>query len=52
MIIDLGLDIHLGIKNIDSIVMCDDIIGIWSQLELEDEYPMNRTEKELIVASV
>ena len=27
----------LGIKNIDSIVMCEDIIGIWSQLELEDD---------------
>ena len=32
----------------DSIVMCDDIIGIWSQLELEDEYPMSKSEKELI----
>ena len=48
LIIDFGLDKYLGIKNIDSIIMCDDIIGIWSQLELIDEYPMNKTEKELI----
>ena len=48
MIISLGLDKYLGIKNLDSIVLCDDIIGIWSQLEFYDEYPMNKSEKELI----
>lgn len=48
LIISLGLDKYLGIKNMDSIVMCDDIIGIWSQLELVDEYPMSKSEKELI----
>ena len=48
LIISLGLDKHLGIKNMDSIVMCDDIIGIWSQLELVDDYPMSKSEKELI----
>ena len=48
LIMSLGIDKHLGIKNLSDIVMCDDIIGIWSQLELVDDYPMNRTEKELI----
>ena len=48
LIITLGIDKYLGIKNLSDIVMCDDIIGIWSQLELVDDYPMNRTEKELI----
>ena len=48
LILELGLDKHLGIKNLDSIVMCDDIIGIWSQLELEDEYPWLKSEKEHI----
>ena len=48
LIISLGIDKYLGIKNLSDIVMCDDIIGIWSQLELEDEYPMNKSEKELI----
>ena len=48
LLIDLGIDKYLGIKNMDSIIMCDDIIGIWSQLELVDEYPMSKSEKELI----
>ena len=48
LLIDLGLDKYLGIKNMSDVIMCDDIIGIWSQLELEDEYPMTKSEKELI----
>ena len=48
LIISLGVDKHLGIKNLDNIVMCDDIIGIWSQLEFVDEYPWHKSEKELI----
>ena len=36
------------LSTIKSRILCDDIIGIWSQLELVDDYPMNRTEKELI----
>lgn len=48
LLIDLELDKYLGIKNLDKIILCDDIIGIWSQLELEDDYPMTRSEKELI----
>ena len=48
LLISFGIDKHLGIKNLKDIVMCDDIIGIWSQLELVVDYPMNRTEKELI----
>lgn len=48
LLISLGIDKYLGIKNLDKIVMCDDIIGIWSQLELEEEYPMSKSEKEII----
>lgn len=48
LIVDLGLDKYLGIKNMDNIILCDDIIGIWSQLEIDDEYPMSKSEKELI----
>lgn len=48
LIISLAIDKYLGIKNLDKIVMCDDIIGIWSQLELDEEYPMTKSEKELI----
>ena len=49
LIIDLGLDKYLGIKNMSDIVMCDDIIGIWSQLDLSEEYPMSKSEKELVI---
>lgn len=48
LLISLGIDKYLGIKNLDEIVLCDDIIGIWSQLELLDDYPMSKSEKELI----
>lgn len=49
LIIDLGLDKHLGIKNMDSVIMCDDIIGIWSQLDLTWDIPMSKSERELII---
>ncbi|MBQ2873001.1 MAG: hypothetical protein IJE89_03270 [Bacilli bacterium] len=48
LLISLDIDKYLGIKNLDKIVLCDDIIGIWSQLEFEDDYPMSKSEKELI----
>ena len=48
MLISLGIDKFLGIKNLERIILCDDIIGIWSQLEFEEEYPMTKSEKELI----
>ena len=48
LIIELGIDKYLGIKNLNDIVMCDDIIGIWSQLDIVDDIPMSKSEKELI----
>ena len=48
MLIKYGLDKFLGIKNLNDIVLCDDIIGIWSQLELEEEYPFLKSEKDLM----
>lgn len=48
LLISLKIDKYLGIRNLGKIVMCDDIIGIWSQLELEEEYPMSKSEKEII----
>lgn len=48
LIISLGIDKHLGIKNMKDIVMCDDIIGIWSQLELDGDIPMSKSEKDII----
>ena len=48
LLIDYGIDKCLGIRNLSDIILCDDIIGIWSQLELEDEYPFLKSEKELM----
>ena len=48
LIIDLGIDKHLGIKNMKDIIMCDDIIGIWSQLDLDEDIPMTKSEKDLM----
>ena len=48
LIVELGIDKHLGIENLKDIVMCDDIIGIWSQLEVDEEYPFSKVEKEMI----
>jgi len=46
LLIELQLDKSLGIDNLSEIVMCDDIIGIWSQLKLSSEYPFTKLEKE------
>lgn len=48
LILDSGIDKYLEIDNLSEIVMCDDIIGIWSQLEISDNYPFSRVEKEMI----
>ena len=48
LIIDSGIDKYLDINNLEEIVLCDDIIGIWSQLEVDDSYPFSKVEKEMI----
>ena len=48
LLIELGLDKHLGLGNLSEIILCDDIIGIWSQLKLDFEYPFSKNEKETI----
>lgn len=48
LIIELSLDKYLGINNLDKAVLCDDIIGIWSQLDIIDDYPFTKVEKETI----
>ena len=49
LILGLGISKYLGLDNLDNIVMCDDIIGIWSQLELSLEYPFTKVEKDNIL---
>lgn len=48
LILGSGIDKYLGISNLSEIVLCDDIIGIWSQLEVDEEYPFSKVEKEMI----
>ena len=48
LILDMGLSKYLGLDNLSEIVMCDDIIGIWSQLDLSIEYPFSKVERDMI----
>lgn len=48
LIIELGIDKYLGFNNLADIVMCDDLTGIWSQLELKEEYPFSKLEMDTI----
>jgi tRNA nucleotidyltransferase/poly(A) polymerase len=48
LIKELGLDKHLEISNIDSVVVTSSIIGIWAQLDVLDIYQFNNNEKEII----
>ena len=48
LIIELGLDKYLGLDNLNEVKLCDDIIGIWSQLELSIDYPFSKVEKDNI----
>ena len=48
LIIELGLDKYLELNNIDKIVLCDDIIGIWSQIDTTGNYPFTKIENDNI----
>ena len=48
LIINLGLYKYLGFHNLDKIVLCDDIIGIWSQLDDISGYPFSKIEMDNI----
>lgn len=45
LLIKFGIDKYLGLKNLASIVLCNDIIGIWSQLDTDCEYPFTKMEQ-------
>ena len=44
LILDLGLDIPLELKNLDKLVITTTLIGIWAQLDVVDVYPFNKAE--------
>ncbi len=48
LIIDLGIDKYLGINNLSNVVLCDDIIGIWSQIDTDVDYPFSKLERDTI----
>lgn len=48
LLIELGIDKYLELNNLNNIILCDDIIGIWSQINTECDYPFSKLEKENI----
>ena len=46
LLLELGIDKYLELNNLKDIVLCDDIIGIWSQIDSDCEYPFTKLEKE------
>lgn len=48
LLIQLGLDIELEINNLKEIRLSNDLIGMWSSLDVSDNYPFTKSEKELI----
>lgn len=46
LILELKLDKYLGLNNLKDIILCDDIIGIWTQLNVDEYYNFTKLEKE------
>ena len=46
LILDLKLDKYLELNNLSSIILCNDVIGIWAQLEVDSLYPFTKLEKQ------
>lgn len=49
LLIKLNLYNHLDIPKLKDLKPCNNIIGIWSQLEVDDLYPFTKLEKEQMV---
>lgn len=48
LLINLGLDKELEIFNLSDVCISNDLIGVWSSLEVSSKYPFTKSEKELI----
>ena len=46
LLLDLKLDKVLELNNLKKTIMCNDVIGIWAQLEVDNIYPFTKLEKE------
>ncbi len=49
LITEMKLEEYLELCNLKNIKIVDDILGIWSQLDVLDKYPFNATEKDTVV---
>jgi tRNA nucleotidyltransferase (CCA-adding enzyme) len=46
LLIELGIDKSLSLNKLKKINPCHDLIGIWTQLEVDDIYPFTKNEKD------
>lgn len=46
LLIELGIAEHLDLPNLKDITPCDDLIGIWTQANVDDIYPFTKIEKD------
>ena len=46
LLVELGIDKDLSLNNLKKITPCHDLIGIWTQLEVDDIYPFTKNEKD------
>lgn len=46
LLVNLSIDDALKLRNLSQITLCDDLIGIWAQLDVDDIYPFTKVEKE------
>ena len=50
LLIGLGLDKHLGLKNLYKVKCTSSLIGVWTVLDVLDKYPFSSNERELILS--
>lgn len=48
LLLEFGLDKELELKKLKYIKNFDDLMGIWTQLDVDDIYPFSKNEKELM----
>ena len=46
LLTELGIDKYLDLPNLKDINPCDDLIGIWTQVNVDDIYPFTKIEKD------
>ena len=45
LLVELEIDKYLDLPNLNSIIPCPDLIGIWAQLNVDNLYPFTKPEK-------